>query len=254
MLIRRNLRVRRSLRHAQRGMSLMELLVAGAISIITSSGMMILMINTVGTGSLTVQMTRVTHDMRVTMSIMTRELRRANYHSGYMSCYGNANCLTNMPGLGDITARVGSINIEDNDNSDCFWFWYDRPQSGAEVAVTAETVAAFRRTVVGGTVGKIQMTTLRSNAPDCDADTDWVDITNPDIVDILTFNVSDAQSLTETINVSGNTQNVERIALSMTAKLIADNSLPAWIRNNASTTRELQEFVLVRNHTTTSVL
>ena len=212
------------------------------------------MINTLGTGSLTIQMSRLTQDVRVSMQIMTRELRRANYHAGHLNCFGKTDCLADMPVLGDITSRIGSINISDNGDSDCFWFWYDRPQTGAVVAVNAETVAAFRRTVTNGTVGKIQMTTTRTSAPVCNSDTDWVDITNPDIIDVLTFNVSDTDSLTETINIAGDTQNVERIALSITAKLTADNALPAWIRNNAGTTRELQEFVVVRNYTTATIL
>jgi len=230
-------------------MTLMELLVAGAISIIASSGMLILMANTLGTSSHTIKMTRLTQDMRTTMQLMSRELRRANYHAGFLNCYGKTGCLSDMPVLGDITSKIGTINITDNEDSDCFWFWYDRPQSGTAVAVTAETVTAFRRTTTES-VGKIQMTTTRVSAPVCNANTDWVDITDPNIIDVETFNVSDASSLTETINAEGDTQSVERIALSITAKLTADDDNSSWFQTNTNTTRELQEFVTVRNNTT----
>ena len=231
-------------------MTLVELLVAGAISLIATAGMLVLMINTLGTGSQTVRMARLTQEMRSTMQIMTRELRRANYHAGFMNCYGNTGCLSEMPVLGDITSRVGAITITDNGDSDCFWFWYDRPQSGTPVAVTSESVAAFRRTTVDS-IGKIQMTTTRTSAPVCGSDTDWVDITDPGLVDVVAFNVSDAASVTETINSAGDTQSIERIGLTMTARLSGGGSESQWVRDTTYSTRELQEFVKVRNNTTT---
>ena len=233
-------------------MTLMELVVAGALSIIASTGMLILMANTLGSGSQTIKMARLTQDMRTTMQLMSRELRRANYHAGFLNCYGNPDCLTEIPVLGNITSKIGAINITNNGDSDCFWFWYDRPQTGTAVAVTDESVTAFRRTIATGTIGKIQMVTktTKTDAPDCNSNTDWVDITDPDIIDVETFNVSDAGSLTETINADGDTQSVERIALTITAKLTVGDSGPAWYQNNTNTSRELSEFVTVRNNTT----
>ena len=233
-------------RKQQQGMTLIELLVAGVISLIASTGMVIVMANTLGTGSQTIQMARVTQEMRTAMQIMTRELRRANYHSSYIACYGDVDCRASL----GISAKVADIGITDNGDSDCFWFWYDRPQSGTVVLVNAEPVAAFRRTIASGTIGKLQMTTTRTTAPGCNLNADWVDITDPDIIDVLTFNVSNSESISETINAAGATQSVERIGLTITAKLTVDPSLPAWVQNNANASRELQEFVKVRNNTT----
>lgn len=232
-------------RQKQKGFTLIELLVAGIISLIAASGMIIVMANTLGTGAQTIQMSRLSQEMRTAMQIMSRELRRANYHSTYMACYGNVNCRTTL----GIDAKIKEITIVENGDSDCFYFWYDRPQTGTQVAVTSEPVAAFRRTVVGA-VGKLQMTTTSTAAPNCNLDTNWIDITDPAIIDVLTFNVSDTASITEEINASGDTQHVERIGLSMTAKLKDDDSVAAWIRGNANASRELVEFVKVRNNTT----
>ncbi|MCW8926499.1 MAG: prepilin-type N-terminal cleavage/methylation domain-containing protein [Xanthomonadales bacterium] len=228
----------------QQGMTLIELLVAGVISLIAASGMVIVMANTLGTGSKTIQMAKVTQEMRTAMQIMSRELRRANYHSTYMSCFRDVDCLATL----GISTQVGEINITDNGDSDCFWFWYDRPQTGTAIAVTSEPVAAFRRTVVSG-VGRIQMTTTRTAAPGCNANADWVDITDPELIDVLTFNVNDTGSFVETINAGGDTQSVERIGLTITARLTPDPSLPAWLQGNTNANRELREFVTVRNHT-----
>ena len=97
-------------------MTLMELLVAGTISIIVSSGMVVLMASTLGTGTQTIKMTQLSAEMRTAMQIITRELRRANYHSTYANCFGDANCLINQ----SIDAKVTEVSI--NAGGDCFGF------------------------------------------------------------------------------------------------------------------------------------
>jgi len=181
----------------QRGMTLMELLVAGFISVIVSSGMIILMGNTLGTGTQTIKMTQLSGEMRSAMQIMTRELRRANYHSTYATCFGDLDCLQ----TNGIDSKVTEVNI--NDTGDCFWFWYDRPQrcasppcTAAEYAAaqtlisdagTKDTIAAFRLATTTDAdetvIGVIQMTTTGTDASACPS-TGWVDITNPNLVDI----------------------------------------------------------------------
>lgn len=243
MLRRKNGGKRYSFKY-QRGMTLIELLVAGVISIIASSGMILLMANTLGSGSQAIQMARVTQEMRAAMQIMSRELRRANYHPSFMTCYGDVDCLTTL----GLAAKVGNVGISDNGNSDCLWFWYDRPQTGTAVALTAEPVAAFRRTTEG-TVGKLQITTTLVGTPNCNADANWFDITDPDVVDILTFNIDEANSFSEVINADGDTQNVERVELTLTAKLVSDPFY--WVGMPvANSQRELRTFVKVRNNTT----
>ena len=229
----------------QRGMTLIELLVAGVISLIAASGMIIVMANTLGTGSKTIQMAKVTQEMRTAMQIMSRELRRANYHATFLACYGNVDCLNTL----GIAAKVGANQYHGQWGQRLLLVLVRPPQTGTQVAVNAEPVAAFRRAVVGG-VGRLQMTTTRTAAPGCNLNADWVDITDPEIIDVLTFNVNDTESFTETINAGGDTQNVERIGLAITARLTPDASLPAWLQNNANASRELREFITVRNNTT----
>lgn len=244
---------RHAFKRAQGGMTLIELLVAGVISIIAVSGMVIVMANTLGTGSKTIQMVRLTQEMRTAMQIMTRELRRANYHSTFLSCYGNVSCLTNIPVLGDITDKIREIGIGDSAGTDdCLWFWYQRPDKD----LAASPVAGFRRALSprpdNSVVGVIQMTTALTSAAACGDDydvDDWVDITDPGIIDVLTFEVSNSESVLEIINADLATQSVERIGLTMTAKLVIDPL--AWTGvPNANMQRELQEFIKVRNNIT----
>ena len=230
----------------QKGMTLMELLVAGTISIIVSSGMVILMASTLGTGTQTIKMTQLSKEMRSAMQIMTRELRRANYHSSYTSCFGRQDCLE----FEGIESRVEEINIA----GECFWFWYDRPQRSTDPQklIPIETVAAFRRTVIDG-VGIIQMFTGGTGEYDaCPAnvgDDIWVDITNSELVDVLEFVVSNAEPdfASYAIPLLNPLQRVERIAIKMEGRLRDHASLPAWMQGGSAPSLTLKDFIRVRN-------
>jgi prepilin-type N-terminal cleavage/methylation domain-containing protein len=233
----------------QQGLTLIELLVASVISLIAASGMILAMSSTLGTGSQTIQMARLTQEMRTAMQIMSRELRRANYHSTFMNCYGKVDCLTTLGLIG----RVGVIGI--NVDRDCLWFWYDRPQTVTQLAITDEPVAAFRLTGPDG-AGRIQMMTddTPPNCADPDDSTNWVDLTDPAIIDISVFNVDPDASYEEEYNSGLDTLYVQKIALSMTAKLQVENSVRSWwsdVNVNPNASRDLTQVVAVRNSTTT---
>ena len=63
-----------------------------AISLVVSLSMVLMMANTLGTGTQTIQGSRLTNEMRTAMQLMTRDLRRANYHQNAMDCMSNPNC------------------------------------------------------------------------------------------------------------------------------------------------------------------
>jgi type II secretory pathway pseudopilin PulG len=244
-------------RKRQMGMTLIELLIAGLISVIVASGMIILMANTLGTGTKTIKLTKLAAEMRTAMQIMTRELRRANYHSTYASCFGDLNCLSTL----GITDEVSEINI--NGTNDCVWFWYDRPQRcesppcdadeliADQDAITSEPVAAFRRIENDDGIGLIQMAATLDTSVSCDddlADDDWSPITDPELVDITGFNVNSAvpnfTSYTWTVN---GTQSVERIGVTMNGRLKTDASLPTFLQAN-SAVLTVRDFIRVRNN------
>jgi type II secretory pathway component PulJ len=255
----------------QKGMTLIELLIAGVISLIAVSGMVLVMATTLGTTTQTIEMTRLTQEMRTAMQIMTRELRRANYHPGFIACVGNTGCLGENINEDDLTyleidTWIKPVLIGTNIlTNDCLSFWYDRPQNcpfssctdaqlaAAQTAVNSESVAAFRRAAVNGGVGRIQMVITKPNAScdDDDDDLDWVDITDPNIMDVLTFTINSESYIEEIATVGGPTQAVDKIGLTMQAKLTADASVPPWIQNlnEKGQTRELVDFVKVRNNT-----
>ncbi len=234
----------------QAGVILMELLVAGLISVVASAAMLALMANTLGTGAKTIKVTRLSQEMRSAMLIMTRELRRANYHGTYADCFGNANCLADEDATGgNISNVVRNISIDGGSGGSCFWFWYDRPQNGAtELAVTGEQVAAFRRTTDGSGVGSIEMSVSGTGTPNCNADSSsWQAITNSDVYDVTAFAITDTESFTTTVTGAGATMAVNRIGITMTGSLINDASIPAWMGGEDALTFQLQDFVRVRN-------
>jgi len=265
----------------QKGFTLLELLIAGLISLIVTSGMVILMASTLGTGTQTIKMTQLSAEMRTAMQIMTRELRRANYHSGYATCFGNADCLV----AEDVNEKITEINIEKNVvlNGDCFSFYYDRPErcptlpcsaleieaaklnnaastSANPITYTDEdTIAAFRLDTVtdpdGTVIGVVQMakgftgTVATEDTCPLIADADWVDITNPGFVDIqsLVFNDLEPGFLSYPLENEARLS-VERISITLTGRLKEnDLSLPGFMQNTDAPTLAIQDFVRVRN-------
>jgi type II secretory pathway pseudopilin PulG len=211
----------------QRGFGLIEMLVSMTLSLLTVAVMVILMSSTLGTGAATIQMSRLTQELRASIQLMSRDLRRANYHSGFLSCFANVNCRTDL----NIAAYVDTIHI--NDAGNCFWYWLDR-DSDANLANDA--VGGFRYSTIGG-VGVLQMRIEGNAAANCDDDTGWELITDPDTIDIASFNVSNSESYTETVSAEGDVQIVEKIRLSINGRMAS----------NPTVNRQIQDLILIRN-------
>ena len=186
----------------QRGVTLIELMVAMVISLIVSTAMVLLMANTIGTSSQTIQMTRLTQEMRTAMQLITRDLRRANYHGNSANCFSNINC---SPDATKITAIVPTT-------ANCFRFWLDRKGDGGL------DVGMFQRFDRGG-VNVLQMTSADDASNTCGVD--WgvaLDITDADIVNISTFTINNDDSDCFDISLT-DSQIVSKVRLTMTAEL-----------------------------------
>jgi prepilin-type N-terminal cleavage/methylation domain-containing protein len=205
----------------QSGVSLMELLIAMAISLVVSLAMVSLMANTLGTGTRTIEMSRLTAELRTGLQIMTRELRRANFHANFTKCFGNVDCRATMDnGDADAEGYIKAITVDDSvGTDDCMYFWYDRDADGD--STDDDDVAAFRRTVISG-VGVLQMTTTRNLAPSCSSGTYWTSLTDPNFVDVTDFTINNSFSYTDTITDGGDTQSVGKISMSLTGVLVRD--------------------------------
>jgi hypothetical protein len=231
----------------QTGATLMEVLVAMSISLVVTAAMIAMMANSLGTTTRIIKMTKLTDDMRVALQMMTRDVRRSNYNADSMLCYANDNCASD----GAITS-AGEINI--SANKDCFWFLTDREHDNYESDIAA---GAFRRVEVdldgdGSSVGVLEMWTGSGTPPStiCDPDIqndDWVEITNPDNMDISEFSVVDNEigpglSYTQVIqtDADGNptlSQTVRKMRMNIRGQLVMDDTID----------REMEDTITVRN-------
>jgi prepilin-type N-terminal cleavage/methylation domain-containing protein len=207
----------------QRGVTLIELMVVMVISLIVSTAMILLMASTLGTGTQTIQMTRLTQEMRTAMQLMSRDLRRANYTSSSEDCYGNVRCNEKFPHIGAITPVGGT----------CFQFWYDRTNDG----VAPLDVGAFQLSS-----GVLQMlTTLDDFSDPCGSPSDgrWIDITDADIVSVTAFTASDESSYCADISPT-DSLTINRIRLTMTGEL---QNTPQGI----PISKTIEDIIYVRN-------
>jgi len=216
----------------QAGFSLMETVVAMSISLVVTAAMVALMANTLGSATRIVNMTKLSDDLRSTMQMLTRDVRRTSYNADAFLCYGNEDCFSD----GSVT-MAGEITI--NADQNCFTFLMDRENDGDS---TNDDAGGFRLSG-DGDVGFLEMWT-GNNSPDCDAATggDWVRLTNPASMDITGFNVNaDDLSYTEVIfdDGAGNTisQKVRKVRFTIDAELVAA----------AGITRQMEDVITVRN-------
>ena len=222
----------------QTGATLMEVLVAMSISLVVTAAMIAMMANSLGTTARIIQMTKLTDDMRVALQMMSRDVRRSNYNVDSLYCYLNSNCTSNA------IKEIADVDIP---SSECFWYLTDRNQDN--YTDTDEIAAGgFRRMLVDqddddGTpdVGVIEMWTGGA-APDCSAAAGWVQITNPENMDIFSFSVDDDLSYTQVIKVddAGNTavsQRVRKIRMEIQGRLVLDPTI----------VRQMGDVIAIRN-------
>lgn len=216
--------------YRQQGFTLLEALLSISLSLVVTAAMVALMSNTLGSTSRIVNMTKLTDDVRATMQMLTRDVRRSSYNANAMYCYANEDC-------GSDGSATLAADISIAGGGECFTFLLDRDHDGDS---TENDAGGFRRVTSGG-VGVIQMW-IGDASPNCAAnDTNWAQVSNPDSMDITGFSVDDDLSYTEVVfdDGAGNTisQKVRKLRVRLQARLTADNSIA----------REIEDVISVRN-------
>lgn len=231
--------------HKQSGASLMEVLVAMTISLVVTASMIAMMSNSLGTTARIIKMTKLQDDMRVAMQMMSRDVRRSSYNAGAQLCYANDDCGSDTSELNGTSMRLAAdVQIPSNT---CFYFETDRNHDGDS---TADEVGGFRQVVKanqsGNDVGVLQMWTgAAGETPDCEVDTGWVDITNPDNMNIAVFSVDDLLSYDQLIQRIENDdgtfeetwQRIRKIRMDIQGRLVLDPSIQ----------RQISDVIDVRN-------
>lgn len=215
-----------------RGFSLVELLISTSLSIIVSGTMLLLMMSTLSSTGRIIKMTRLTDDLRITMQMMSRDVRRSNYTENSVHCFANPDCASD----GTISA-AGDVII--SDSGECMVFHLERYADSGAAPLSA---GGFRRAVSNG-VGVIQMWTGTGTA-NCDPaeNAAWINVTDPDHLSVTAFQIDDGLSYSEVIFDDGegnqNSQKVRKIRMSISGELVVDNSIH----------REIEDVIKLRNN------
>jgi len=251
----------------QQGSSLMEVLIAMSISLVVTAAMIALMANSLGTTARIIKMTKLSDDMRIAMQMMTRDVRRSSYNAKSMFCYANRDCIKgSVISLPDSDMKLADIiNIELNVNgpgNTCFTFLTDRDKDGDSTNLSSDpkesSAGGFRRTLVApdpdkpeNLVGVIEMWTASANAPNCGAGPgtgSWVQITNPDNMDITAFTVENGifpvkPDLSYDVVIFDDgvnpplSQRIRKIRMNMQGRLVMDPTI----------VRQIEDVIAVRN-------
>lgn len=235
----------------QAGATLMETMIALALSVVVTTAMVVLMGNSVGTSNRITQMTQLTDELRNVMSMMTRDVRRANYSSTSIYCYGNASCSEQDETRQTGTANaVGDMIVEDG----CLIFQLDR-LANHDGDATNDSKGGFRRVEVGD-VGVIQMwINADADAPACDDADDaegWMAVTDPNIVDITAFVIDDSLSAEKSIlqeaGATSYTQRQRYLSLAVEGELILEQRM-GWNQADDAlmVKRRVEDVISVRN-------
>ncbi|RPH94712.1 MAG: hypothetical protein EHM68_13675 [Lysobacterales bacterium] len=215
----------------QAGATLIEAMISLALSLVVTTAMVTLMGNSMGSATRIIEMSQLTDELRNAMSMMSRDVRRANYSSNSIYCYANSDC-------GIVGGPVEQYADIDPTDGSCFVFGLDRNWDG----LTNDGSGAFRRVDSGG-VGVIEMW-VGDGAPNCGADNDdWLPVTDPDFVNITFFDVSDDPDETnsfeeEFVDEGGTiTQSIHEVWLRIEGELILDPSI----------TRRIEDRIRIRN-------
>lgn len=230
---------RMSLKSRQAGVTLMETMIALALSLVVTTAMVILMANSLGTATRVIHMSQLTDELRNAMSMMTRDVRRANYSANSIFCYGHSQCGF----AGGNALQAGDIQIANGGG--CFTFTLDRGFNGD---ATDDAVGGFRRVVTGG-VGVIEMWTgAGGTAPNCGSAPgaeNWIQLTDPSTVNITAFNVDDSGSIVNEVAETKTTTFDSRqreIQITVGGQLVIEEA-----RGNPVVQRQIRDIIYVRN-------
>ena len=223
----------------QTGATLIELMIGLALSLIVTSSMVVLMGSSMGSATRIIEMSQLTDELRNTMSMLTRDVRRANYNPYSLYCYSNSDC-----GVDDTTTRtnfIGDLNLVAGGT--CLVYSLERAAPDGSPGDIGG--GGFRLATTDDDVGMIEMWTGDLAPPaDCSGNS-WVAVTDPEFVNITNFIADDAEGPDGTFEGTINrqdgtlmlTQRVRQIRVTLEGELLLDGTI----------TRRVEDVIRVRN-------
>lgn len=239
----------------QAGASLMELMVGLALSAVVVTSMVILMGNSLGTATRIIQMSQLTDELRNTMSMLSRDVRRANYNANALYCFANSKC-----GEADNASAIQAGDLDLKNGDTCLIFGLDRDWDGD---ASSDNAGAFRRRLVvndsGQNVGQLEMW-VGGSAPDCSTGMTetapeagnpfWLAVTDPGLVNITEFVVDNSEDTTDSYSQelaeSGGVtlvQKVRFVQLQIEGQLNLDNTISRRIVDTIKVRNDFYEHI-----------
>jgi len=196
------------------GFSLIEMMVALAAGLIVSTAVVAFAFSSMKSNGEYVQSTRLTQELRNTMDLVTRELRRAGYDE-YALKYlasGNASPFSRL--------LLDNTNVTPSGTFSCVVYSYDRDKGipGTRDTSNGEIrgIRWFSRTVNGETVGVIEYAessgstgvACDGDSPDytkypvaCDSVSHWCALSDPRRLNVSQFAITDNRAVVEGVQV-----------------------------------------------------
>lgn len=224
----------------QRGLSVVEIMVALAASLIVIGSVLAFTVAMARASAESVRYTRLTQDLRASMALMAREIRRAGHNGAALAQVGSGSTVDVFSRLllGDDGVQVAS---------DCVTFGFDRVVDGnvqTPGVMDNEEWKGFRRIETDDGVGVVQL--RRGGDPDsvgenCSAaGHTWVDVTDPRVMDVtfLEFDsarsfevigdqIPDPDDLTQTIDLIVGVRSVD---ITMRGRLLTEPDVQREVR------------------------
>lgn len=154
----------------QAGLSLIELMIAIVAGLIVIGSALAFTVSTVRAYGENIRSTRLSQELRTGMNLAVRELRRAGYDSAAVT-----RVMTEIE-------PSGFVNLSVPSSGDCLFYEYDRGVGAIGDAPDATEQRGFR---YNATTNSAQMNT--SDATSGCGGSNWVDLTDPRIVNITRF-------------------------------------------------------------------
>lgn len=219
------------------GFSLIELMIALTLGLIVLGAVLTFTVSMIRAYSENIQSTRLTQELRTSMNIITREIRRAGFDSRSVT-----RVLTAVN-----PSTFNAMTVTDT----CVSYEYDRLVDGPGGVPGVSEVRGVRLNTATGTV-QMNATTAAIN---CGADDGWVDVTDRSVVEITTFAPTAiptpfCSQLGETADpVTGDITYhlaqgfVQHLTLCLKGRLVADNSIARQVTNTIRVRAENVSFV-----------
>lgn len=182
--------------HRQSGLTLMEMMISLALSLVVTTAMITLMGNSMGSATRIIQMTQLSDELRNAMSMLSRDVRRANYNPYSLHCYANADC-----GIDDDDPMkvnfIDDLDVVAYQGNACLLYFLERAAPTGEPGAIGG--GGFRLAATDG-VGRIEMWTGAAAPPDDCSGNNWIAVTDPSFVNITDLTIEEDEGLTGTFS------------------------------------------------------